>query len=118
MTPMTELGLAPEDRDLVAGVVAGQRRALAKAITLVESTRADHQARAAAVLDALLPDALLHPGLRFHLQLAAPAGDGREAGAVVTRRALRAEAAQDDEEIVRDRALQPDASASLAPGPR
>ena len=56
MTPMAELGLSPEDRDLVEGVVAGRRRALAKAITLVESTRADHQQRAQAVLGALLPE--------------------------------------------------------------
>jgi len=55
MTPMAEPGLTSEDRELVEGVLAGQRRALAKAITLVESTRADHQERAAAVLDALLP---------------------------------------------------------------
>ncbi len=56
MTPMAELGLSPEDRDLVEGVAAGRRRALAKAITLVESTRADHQQRAQAVLGALLPE--------------------------------------------------------------
>jgi LAO/AO transport system kinase len=37
-------------------VRAGERRALAKAITLVESTRADHRQRAQAVLGALLPD--------------------------------------------------------------
>lgn len=43
------------DRDLVTGVLAGNRRALAKAITLIESRRPDHQERAAAVLDALLP---------------------------------------------------------------
>jgi LAO/AO transport system kinase len=36
-------------------VLAGQRRALAKAITLIESTRADHQQRAQQVLNALLP---------------------------------------------------------------
>lgn len=52
---MAEPGLSSEDRDLVAGVLACRRRALAKAITLVESSRADHQARAAAVLDTLLP---------------------------------------------------------------
>ena len=46
---------AAEDAALVAGVTAGQRRALAKAITLLESTRADHQERAHALLDALLP---------------------------------------------------------------
>ena len=56
MTPMAELGLSTEDCDLVEGVVAGRRRALAKAITLVESTRADHQQRAQAVLGALLPE--------------------------------------------------------------
>jgi LAO/AO transport system kinase len=49
--------LAAEDAALVAGVRAGQRRALAKAITLIESQRADHQERAHAVLDALLPHA-------------------------------------------------------------
>lgn len=47
--------LAPEDRALITGVLAGHRRALAKAITLIESTRPDHQERAAAVLDAVLP---------------------------------------------------------------
>jgi len=56
MVPTAELGLASEDRDLVEGVIAGRRRALAKAITLVESTRADHQQRAQAVLGALLPE--------------------------------------------------------------
>ncbi len=42
---------------LVAGVLAGSRRALAKAITLVESTRPDHGERALPLLDALLPHA-------------------------------------------------------------
>jgi GTPase len=45
------LTAAPE----VAGVRSGDRRALAKAITLIESTRADHRAQADALLDALLP---------------------------------------------------------------
>ena len=43
------------DRALLDGVVRGERRALAKAITLLESTRADHRARADALLNALLP---------------------------------------------------------------
>lgn len=43
------------DRALIDGVLAGQRRALAKAITLIESTRPDHQARAQDMLAALLP---------------------------------------------------------------
>ena len=41
--------------ELVTGVGSGDRRALAKAITLAESTRADHQRIARAVIDALLP---------------------------------------------------------------
>ena len=41
---------------LVAGVRAGDRRALAKAITLVESTRADHQEAAQRLLERLLPE--------------------------------------------------------------
>ncbi|MBI4985691.1 MAG: methylmalonyl Co-A mutase-associated GTPase MeaB [Rhodocyclales bacterium] len=49
--------LTAEDATLVAGVRARERRALAKAITLIESSRADHQERAHAVLDALLPQA-------------------------------------------------------------
>ncbi|HRI18644.1 MAG TPA: methylmalonyl Co-A mutase-associated GTPase MeaB [Burkholderiaceae bacterium] len=40
---------------LHAGPGAAQRRALAKAITLLESTRADHRARADELLNALLP---------------------------------------------------------------
>jgi LAO/AO transport system kinase len=40
--------------ELVAGLRAGDRRALARAITVAESTRADHRATAAAVLDAVL----------------------------------------------------------------
>jgi LAO/AO transport system kinase len=48
--------MSPADQTLVDGVLAGQRRALAKAITLIESTRADHQQRARQVLNALLPE--------------------------------------------------------------
>ena len=73
MTPTAELGLTPADRDLVEGVVAGRRRALAKAITLVESTRADHQARAVAVLDALLP----HTGRSLRIGLTGVPGAGK-----------------------------------------
>jgi len=43
------------DNGLVERVIAGDRRALAKAITLLESTQPQHQERARAVLDALLP---------------------------------------------------------------
>ena len=41
---------------LAEGVRAGDRRALAKAITLVESTRADHQAQAQRLLELLLKE--------------------------------------------------------------
>ena len=44
-----------EPEALVAAVRAGERRALARAITLVESTRADHRAAAEAVVARLLP---------------------------------------------------------------
>ena len=49
------LDLCAEDAELVAGILGRQRRALAKAITLIESTRQDHQIRAQAVLKKLLP---------------------------------------------------------------
>lgn len=73
MLPPAEPDLNPEDRDLVVGVLAGNRRALAKAITLVESTRPDHQARAAAVLDALLP----HSGRSLRIGLTGVPGVGK-----------------------------------------
>jgi LAO/AO transport system kinase len=41
---------------LAAALRSGDRRALAKAITLVESTRADHQEQAQRLLDRLLPN--------------------------------------------------------------
>jgi LAO/AO transport system kinase len=46
-----------ETAELADRVVAGERRALARAITLVESTRPDHRERAAELLDALMPSA-------------------------------------------------------------
>ncbi|MGA0799533.1 MAG: methylmalonyl Co-A mutase-associated GTPase MeaB, partial [Steroidobacteraceae bacterium] len=45
-----------DDLALVAAVRTGDRRALAKTITLRESTLAGHRVRADAVLDALLPE--------------------------------------------------------------
>jgi len=51
--------LAPADQALADALLRGngavQRRALAKTITLLESTRADHRARADALLNTLLP---------------------------------------------------------------
>ena len=43
--------------DLAAGVLAGDRTAIGRAITLVESTLPAHRAEAAALLDVLLPHA-------------------------------------------------------------
>ena len=47
--------LEASDQKLVDGVFARQTRAMAKAITLLESARRDHQARAEAVVEAILP---------------------------------------------------------------
>ena len=44
-----------DDEVLRQGVLRGERRALAKAITLLESTRGDHRARADTLLNNLLP---------------------------------------------------------------
>jgi LAO/AO transport system kinase len=43
--------------EIARAVIAGERRALAQAITLIESTRADDRARAEALLEMLLPKA-------------------------------------------------------------
>jgi len=52
---------------------AAQRRAVAKTITLLESTRADHRARADALLNALLP----HSGRSFRLGISGVPGVGK-----------------------------------------
>lgn len=49
-------GAGGEPAASAEAIRAGDRRALARAITLVESTRPDHRAEAAALLEALLPD--------------------------------------------------------------
>lgn len=64
------------DRQLVERVLArgpAQRRALAKSITLIESTRADHQARAQDVLAALLP----HTGRAVRVGISGVPGSGK-----------------------------------------
>jgi LAO/AO transport system kinase len=65
--------LDPADRALVDGVVARQPRAIAKAITLIESSRRDHQARAANLLEALLP----HTGRSFRIGITGAPGAGK-----------------------------------------
>ena len=58
---------------LEKGILAGQRRALAKAITLSESTRADHQALAQELLTGLLP----HTGKAIRLGFTGTPGVGK-----------------------------------------
>jgi LAO/AO transport system kinase len=58
---------------IVQGTAAVQRRAMAKAITLMESTRADHRAEADTLLTALLP----HTGGAFRLGISGVPGVGK-----------------------------------------
>src|SRR5260370_9283463 len=58
---------------LLAPLLAGDRRALAQAITLIESTRADHRERADALLAAVLP----HTGKSVRLGLTGVPGVGK-----------------------------------------
>ena len=58
---------------LVGAPGAQQRRAIAKAITLLESTRADHRGQA----DALLTDLLPHTGNSFRLGISGVPGVGK-----------------------------------------
>ncbi|MEY4753389.1 MAG: methylmalonyl Co-A mutase-associated GTPase MeaB [Pseudomonadota bacterium] len=71
------LGVAPPDLPLWQGVLHGnaaqQRRAMAKTITLLESTRPDHRTRADALLTALLP----YTGRCFRLGISGVPGVGK-----------------------------------------
>ena len=58
---------------IVDGLGAAQRRAMAKAITLLESTRADHRVQADELLTALLP----HTGKAFRLGISGVPGVGK-----------------------------------------
>ena len=58
---------------LADAIVGGDRRALARAITLVESTRADHRREADGLLDELLP----HTGGAIRIGLTGPPGVGK-----------------------------------------
>ncbi len=58
---------------LAEGVRSGDRRALAKAITLVESTRADHQEQAQRLLELLLP----FTGKSFRIGISGVPGVGK-----------------------------------------
>jgi len=65
--------LEPALHALVEGVRAGRRRDLAKAITLVESSRQDDEARASALLQALQP----HTGTSFRIGISGAPGSGK-----------------------------------------
>ena len=58
---------------LADDVLAGDRRALGRAITLVESTRADHRAEAVELLRAVLP----HTGTGIRLGVSGAPGVGK-----------------------------------------
>ena len=58
---------------VLKGDSVGQRRAIAKAITLLESTRADHRGQADELLTALLP----HTGKSFRLGISGVPGVGK-----------------------------------------
>ena len=73
VSPGAEHALGAADRMLVAGIRSGERRALAKAITLIESTRRDHQSRGQAVLEALLP----HTGRSIRIGISGAPGVGK-----------------------------------------
>ena len=58
---------------LLHGTPVAQRRAIAKAITLLESTRADHRAQADEMVTALLP----HTGRALRLGISGVPGVGK-----------------------------------------
>jgi LAO/AO transport system kinase len=65
--------LAQETAALADGVLDGNRRALAQAITLIESTRFDHRAAASALLQQLMP----HAGNSIRLGISGVPGVGK-----------------------------------------
>jgi len=72
-TTRVEDPAAAELRQLAAAVRGGDRRALARALTLVESTRGDHRGRA----DALLHDLLAATGGAVRVGVSGPPGVGK-----------------------------------------
>ncbi len=68
-TPVSE----QEVTALAEGVIAGNRRVLAQAITLIESTRSDHRAAASALLERLMP----HAGNSIRLGISGIPGVGK-----------------------------------------
>lgn len=73
--PSRESGpkLAPQVQALADGVLEGNRRALARAITLIESTRQDHRGAASDLLQYLMP----HSGQSIRLGITGVPGVGK-----------------------------------------
>ena len=61
------------DTLLAEAVLDGDRRALARAITLIESTRRDHRAEAGALLEKLMP----HTGNSIRVGISGAPGVGK-----------------------------------------
>ena len=64
---------SPDPIALAKGVLAGERRALARAITLIESTRSDHREAAEALMHELLP----HTGKSVRIGITGVPGVGK-----------------------------------------
>lgn len=73
MVPGFSSELPPDSEVLASEVLSGNRRALAQAITLIESTRADHRAIAGDLLERLLP----HSGGSIRLGISGVPGVGK-----------------------------------------
>ncbi len=71
--PRADVGRDADVQTLAAGIRAGERRALARGITLVESTRPAHRARAAALLAELAPP----PGETLRVGITGVPGAGK-----------------------------------------
>lgn len=63
----------PDVDELSSALISGDRRALARAITLVESTRPDHREAAEALLDAVIP----HTGGSMRVGISGAPGAGK-----------------------------------------
>ena len=73
MSQSSKQELTPGITALTDGVLAGNRRALAQAITLIESTRSDHRQAANELLQRLLP----HAGNSIRLGISGVPGVGK-----------------------------------------
>ena len=67
------MSTSPDPKALADGVLAGERRALARAITLIESTRPDHREVAEALMHELLP----HTGRSVRIGITGVPGAGK-----------------------------------------